>query len=73
MVALGPPATLGGRVTQDAQVSWEAPDGRRSVQTATPTKAVAELAAQFGGEVPGLAVTRPSLEDVYLELIGADR
>jgi ABC-2 type transport system ATP-binding protein len=73
LVALGEPATLGGRVTQEAQVSWEAPDGRRTLQTATPTKVVAELAAQFAGEVPGLAVSRPSLEDVYLELIGADR
>ena len=73
VVALGAPATLGGRVTQDAQVSWEAPGGRRAMQTATPTKVVAELSGQFGGEVPGLAVTRPSLEDVYLELIGADR
>ena len=31
---------------------------------------VAGLAARYGGEVPGLTVTRPSLEDVYLELIG---
>jgi ABC-2 type transport system ATP-binding protein len=73
IVAFGAPATLGGRVTQDAQVSWEAPDGRRTLQTATPTKVVTDLAAQFGGEVPGLAVSRPSLEDVYLELIGAGR
>jgi ABC-2 type transport system ATP-binding protein len=34
---------------------------------------VGELAARFGGEVPGLQVIRPSLEDVYLSLIdGAD-
>jgi len=25
---------------------------------------------QFGGEVPELIVTRPSLEDIYLEMIG---
>jgi ABC-2 type transport system ATP-binding protein len=43
------------------------------VQTATPTQVVSDLAAQFGGEVPGLAIMRPSLEDVYLALIGADR
>ena len=30
---------------------------------------MAELAARFGGEVPGLQVRRPSLEDVYLEMI----
>ena len=29
---------------------------------------MAELAAQFGGEVPELAVRRPTLEDMYLEL-----
>ncbi len=36
-----------------------------------PTAVVAALAARYAdGEVPGLEVTRPSLEDVYLELIG---
>ena len=35
------------------------------------TEAVAELAQRYGGEVPGLTVTRPTLEDVYLEMIGA--
>jgi ABC-2 type transport system ATP-binding protein len=37
---------------------------------------VTELASRFGGEVPGLTVTRPSLEDIYLDLIteaGHDR
>jgi len=73
IVALGAPAALGGRATQDARVSWEAPEGRRTLQTTTPTRVVTGLAAKFGGEVPGLAIMRPSLEDVYLELIGADR
>jgi hypothetical protein len=31
---------------------------------------VTQLAARFGGEVPELTVTRPSLEDVYLAMIG---
>jgi ABC-2 type transport system ATP-binding protein len=73
VVALGEPSDLGGREGREARVSWESPDGRRTVQTVTPTEVVASLAAQFGGEVPGLTVIRPSLEDVYLELIGADR
>jgi ABC-2 type transport system ATP-binding protein len=30
---------------------------------------VLELAARFGGEVPELTVTRPSLESVYLRMI----
>ncbi len=31
---------------------------------------VAELAGRFGGEIPELTVTRPSLEDIYLAMIG---
>jgi len=44
--------------------------GRRSVQTDTPTRVVAELAGRFSGEIPELSVTRPSLEDIYLAMIG---
>jgi ABC-2 type transport system ATP-binding protein len=70
IVAAGEPGTLGGRTTSEALVSWTGRDGPRAVPTAEPTRLVAELAAQFDGEVPGLTVTRPTLEDVYLELIG---
>jgi ABC-2 type transport system ATP-binding protein len=73
VVALGAPAALGGRDARGAQVSWEAPEGRRTVQTDTPATLVAELVAAQGGELPGLTVTRPSLEEVYLDLIGAAR
>jgi len=30
------------------------------------------LSARLGAEVPGLAVHRPSLEDIYISLIGDD-
>src|SRR5580704_18431464 len=76
VLAVGPPATLGGRALADACVSWDAPDGRKTIRTQSPTRVVAELAlaaGTAGGEVPGLSVTRPSLEDIYLELIGASR
>jgi ABC-2 type transport system ATP-binding protein len=73
MVAVATPDELGGRAEQGATVSWLEPAGARSVRTATPTELVARLHAQFGGEVPGLAVTRPTLEDVYLGLIGSTR
>jgi ABC-2 type transport system ATP-binding protein len=69
IVAEGEPASLGGRATAAARVSWEPQAGRRSVATATPTQLVAELSREFGGEIPGLTVTRPTLEDTYLELI----
>ena len=68
--AIDAPAELGGRATAKATVSWLAADGRRSVPTDTPVRVVTELAAQFGGEVPELTVTRPSLEDIYLAMIG---
>jgi ABC-2 type transport system ATP-binding protein len=73
VVATGTPASLGDRAHAAAQVSWDAPAGRQTVTTATPTSVVTELAATLGGEVPGLTVTRPSLEDTYLDLIGASR
>ncbi|MBS1691710.1 MAG: ABC transporter ATP-binding protein [Actinobacteria bacterium] len=43
------------------------------IATDTPTAALRDLTAWalgHGGELPGLSVTRPSLEDVYLDLIG---
>ncbi len=70
IVAEGSPAELGGRATALATVRWHDGDDRRCEPTGEPTRLVAELSARYGGEVPGLTVTRPSLEDVYLELIG---
>ena len=69
--AEGTPAELGGRDAATATVSWQAADGRHSTQTDAPTIVIAELSRQFGGEVPGLIVSRPSLEDTYLRLIGS--
>lgn len=72
IVAQGSPATLGGRSTAKATVSWLAADGPRTVLTDTPTAVIANLATG-GQELPELTVTRPSLEDTYLELIGEVR
>ncbi|HEY0697027.1 MAG TPA: ABC transporter ATP-binding protein [Micromonospora sp.] len=71
LIEVATPARLGNRQEALATVSWRTPEGAlESAATATPTALVAELAARFGGEVPGLAVTRPTLEDVYLRMIG---
>jgi ABC-2 type transport system ATP-binding protein len=51
-------------------------DGRVAFRTATPTRDLAPLlarAAERGVELDGLTVTRPSLEDVYLELTAEER
>jgi len=70
IVAEGRPTDLGGRSAGEAIVSWQDGDSARSERTAEPTRVVAGLANRYGGEVPGLTVTRPSLEDAYLDLIG---
>ncbi|MGW4682157.1 ABC transporter ATP-binding protein [Micromonospora taraxaci] len=74
LVEVAAPNQLGNRQEALATVSWRTPDGAlESVQSATPTAVVADLAARHGGEVPGLTVTRPTLEDVYLTMIGHGR
>ncbi|MCZ7418784.1 ABC transporter ATP-binding protein [Verrucosispora sp. WMMA2121] len=71
LVEVAAPNQLGDRQEALATVSWRTPDGTLdSTQSATPTALVADLAARFGGEVPGLTVTRPTLEDIYLTMIG---
>ncbi|GAB3870177.1 ABC transporter ATP-binding protein [Kibdelosporangium lantanae] len=69
IVATGTPTTLGGRSTAEAVVRWTDDHGPHEVRTATPTRVVNELSAG-GVELAGLTVTRPSLEDIYLELLG---
>jgi ABC-2 type transport system ATP-binding protein len=71
IVEIGTPQTLGGRADAAASVRWIGPDGPHQLTTDTPTRTVLELAARFDGEVPELVVERPSLEDVYLRMIGS--
>ncbi|WP_371401007.1 ABC transporter ATP-binding protein [Kribbella sp. NBC_00662] len=70
MIEIGTPETLGGRGARTARVSWADADGPHELRTDRPTAEVAALMARFDGEVPELEVRRPSLEDIYLELIG---
>ena len=73
LVEVAVPSSLGGRETAPALVSWTEDGVRRSEATATPTALLRELAERFPGEVPDLAVARPTLEDVYLQMIGEAR
>ncbi|GAA5009466.1 ABC transporter ATP-binding protein [Streptomyces siamensis] len=73
IVAEGEPAALRERFGTEATVAWTEQDGTpRTERTATPTRTVAELMHRFDGEIPGLRVTRPTLEDVYLRLTGQE-
>ena len=73
VVAEGEPGTLGGAARELVTVAWSEHGERREIRTATPVPVIAELAARLGGDVPDLAVTRPTLEDIYLNLIGEER
>ncbi|KDN23617.1 ABC transporter ATP-binding protein [Amycolatopsis rifamycinica] len=69
IVAQDTPQNLGGRAAAEATVRWTDERGEHVERTAYPTKLVTELSAG-GRELGGLTVTRPSLEDIYLDLIG---
>ncbi len=71
VVALDTPRALGDRATHEALVRWREGGTTREVRTATPTALVAELARRFApDEVVALEVLRPTLEDIYLEMVG---
>lgn len=66
IVEVATPTTLGNRQSALAIVRWR--DGETEVKN--PTEFVKELSAKYHGEVPELQVIRPSLEDIYLRMIG---
>jgi ABC-2 type transport system ATP-binding protein len=70
IIEVSTPALLGGRSTAKATVSWMGTSGLESEESDNPTAVVAKLAVQFAGDIPELVITRPSLEDIYLKMIG---
>jgi ABC-2 type transport system ATP-binding protein len=73
VVARGTPEDLGDRENRPAKITYRE-DGREvELETTTPVKTLNELTGRAlaeGRELEGLEVSRPSLEDVYLELTG---
>jgi ABC-2 type transport system ATP-binding protein len=73
VLALDTPKNLGGRAASEATVRWIEDGAHREMATSSPTRVVSELTARLAspsGEISGLEVLRPSLEDIYLTLIG---
>jgi ABC-2 type transport system ATP-binding protein len=64
------PENLGGRNTAKARISWLENGLKQEIESDFPAAEVVKLSARFGGEVPELTVIRPSLEDIYLKMIG---
>jgi len=70
IIEVSTPSELGGRATSQATVAWRDGGAIKSERSDNPTELVAKLSSRFNGEVPELVVSRPSLEDIYLEMIG---
>jgi ABC-2 type transport system ATP-binding protein len=70
IIEVSTPQQLGGRSTSKALVQWRDNGELKSQETENPTALVSTLTTQFAGEIPELSVTRPSLEDIYLKMIG---
>ena len=74
IVARGTPEDLGDRESGETTIRYRTNGREVVVQTTEPVKTLHELtgaALASGEELEGLEVTRPSLEDVYLELTAA--
>ena len=72
VVAYDTPANIGNRSQARAVVTWEEGGIERSESTDEPTRLISQLATRFSGEIPGLQVHRPSLEETYLSLIAEE-
>ena len=72
IVAEGTPATLGGRAQAGAKVAWRENGVSRVEQVDDPTDLIRRLVKE-DIDLTTLTITRPTLEDIYLNLIGATR
>jgi ABC-2 type transport system ATP-binding protein len=70
IIEVSTPAELGNRKSAKATVIWNENGLEKSVQTDQPTEIIKKLTTEFNGEIPGLQVVRPTLEDIYLSMIG---
>jgi ABC-2 type transport system ATP-binding protein len=70
LIEVGAIDEIGGAEARTPVVRWREDGTLHEERTTEPSRAVAELVARHGGaEVPELEVVRPSLEDVYLDLV----
>ncbi len=72
LAAVDSPARLTAHVNSAARVRWTDGGEVREEVTDHPTELIRRRSSE-GHELAGLTVTRPSLEDAYLQLIGMKR
>lgn len=68
--AIGTADTIGGAEARVPVVRWIEDGARREERTPEPFSFTQALAAGLGGAPEALEIVRPSLEDVYLTLVG---
>jgi ABC-2 type transport system ATP-binding protein len=71
LIDIGTIDAIGGADARVPVVRWTEAGSRRERRTSEPATLVAQLVRDNGGvELDALEVVRPSLEDIYLELVG---
>lgn len=68
--ALGPVDSIGGADARTPLVRWRDAGGTHEHRTAEPGRFVAGLVEYMDAEPTDVQIVRPSLEDVYLDMVG---
>jgi ABC-2 type transport system ATP-binding protein len=71
LVEMGPVDTIGGADARTPVVRWRDESGLHEKRTTEPAAFAARLFAATDGEPRDLEILRPTLEDIYLGLVGA--
>ena len=58
------------RSEAQTEVIWIENGLEKRVETDSPTELVKNLSEKFTGEIPGLQIKRPTLENIYLKMVG---
>ena len=72
IIEISIPSELGGRHLAQARLTWRENGVIQELQSDNPTSEILQLSEKFAGEIPELTVTRPSLEEIYLSMIGGE-
>ncbi|GAA1464802.1 ABC transporter ATP-binding protein [Microbacterium thalassium] len=70
--AIGPVDTIGGEDARTPIVRWTDAGTRHEQRTREPGRFVADLVARAGAEPADVEIVRPTLEDIYLDLVSND-
>lgn len=71
LIEIGRIDEIGDAEARTPVVRWTDTNGPHEERTSEPAALVARLVAALGGEPGGLEIARPSLEDIYLGLVGS--